>query len=106
MDLQKACEILADSDRQHIIRELIENDGYSNIATLAEQISSRSAPSKGSDQTLKHAKINLGHNHLPRLEDQGVIEYDIRSGEIVLIKGEKLNSLLEAYPERVKSLSG
>lgn len=99
MNLQEACNILADADRQHIIYELVENDGLSTISDLSQQIASCSETSEENDTALKRAKISLVHNHLPRLEDHGVIEYDARNGDVVLTNADRVEALLNATEE-------
>lgn len=91
MDKQEVLNTLADADRQHILYELIENDGFSSITDLSQRIASCS--DEKTDTALKHAKISLVHNHLPRLEDYGVIEYDTRGGDVVLTDAERLEPL-------------
>lgn len=83
MNSQTAFDVLADTDRQHIIEELLASDGRSNVGVLSEQLAVRRG--NDADETERErAKIELYHNHLPRLADYGVIDYDPRTGDVVL----------------------
>jgi hypothetical protein len=83
MDSQTALEILSNTDRQCIIEELLKNGGRSDVGVLSEQLAARRE--NDADKTdQERAKLELYHNHLPRLADHGVINYDKRSGNIVL----------------------
>ena len=99
MNLQEAHEILADTDRQHILYRLSEDDGLTTISDLSQQIVSCSDIPEESDKPFERVKIRLIHNHLPRLEDHGVIEYDTRSGDVVLTDVERAKSLLNTAEE-------
>jgi hypothetical protein len=94
MNRQEAYKILADADRRHIIHKLIKNDGLSTISDLSQQLASCSDTPEESDTALERAEISLVHNHLPRLEDHGVLEYDTRSGDVVLTDAETLEHIL------------
>ena len=106
MNLHEAHEILTDTDRQHIIYELIENDGFSTISDLSQQIASCSDIPEESDKTIEDVKIRLIHNHLPRLEDHGIVEYDTRSGDVVLTDVERSKSLLNTTEELETVIAG
>jgi predicted transcriptional regulator len=99
MDMKEACNLLSNTDRQHILHELIESDGVSTISDLAQRIASFSEASEENDMTLKRAKVSLVHNHLPRLEDHGVIEYDTRSGDVILTDAGEVGPLLNTVEE-------
>lgn len=83
MDSQTVLSLLADTDRQHIIVELLENGGRSNVGVLSQQLAARQR-NDADELELERAKLELHHNHLPRLADHGVIEYDQRTGDVVL----------------------
>jgi hypothetical protein len=83
MDSQTALSLLADTDRQHIIVELLENGGRSNVGVLSQQLAARQR-NDADELGQERAKLELHHNHLPRLADHGVIEYDQRTGDVVL----------------------
>ncbi|ELY83741.1 DUF7344 domain-containing protein [Natrinema pallidum] len=96
---QQDYEILADADRYYILYELVQNNGLVTISDLAQQLAACSTVSEDSDRSIEHAKIRLVHNHLPRLEDHGLIEYDARSGDMRLTNTERAKALLETVEE-------
>ena len=57
-------------------------DELSKRLTLWEAETTNDDVSKGDRERIA---ISLVHNHLPRLADHNIIEYDQRSGDIVLI---------------------
>ncbi|MFP8958502.1 hypothetical protein ACLI4Y_17450 [Natrialbaceae archaeon A-CW3] len=99
MNAQDAHEILANADRRHILTELSENDGFTTISDLATLLTAHSDSRVETEKALKNAKIRLVHNHLPRLEGHGIIEYDNRSGDVVLTASETRTSLLDSAEE-------
>ncbi|MFP9191633.1 helix-turn-helix domain-containing protein [Natronosalvus vescus] len=99
MNTQDAHEILANADRRHILTELSENDGFTTISDLATILVIHSETRVETDKALENAKIRLVHNHLPRLEDHGIIEYDNRSGDVILTASETRTSLLDTAEE-------
>lgn len=94
MDTQ-ALALLADADRRHVLRELFEIDGHTTAEELSQEVAARR---KGTTATnadsgdVARARISLVHNHLPRLADHGVIEYDRRSGAVRLDDTAELTS--------------
>ncbi|WP_049922374.1 DUF7344 domain-containing protein [Halopiger djelfimassiliensis] len=98
---------LADADRRRLIRTLLENGGRSSIEELAVEIASTkrgAAPGPTAESpdvfgVPERTKIDLVHNHLPRLADHGVIEYDSHNGTVRLDD----TSTLEPYVSRVVS---
>ena len=99
MNTQDAHEILANADRRHILTELSDNDGYTTISDLATLLAAHSETRVETDSALENAKIRLMHNHLPRLEDHGIIEYDNRNGAVVLTLSETRTALLDSAEE-------
>lgn len=99
MNTQDVHEILANVDRRHILNELFKNDGITTISDLARRLADHSETRVETNKALENAKIRLVHNHLPRLEDYGIIEYDSRSGDVVLTASEARKSLLDSAEE-------
>ncbi|ELY54910.1 hypothetical protein C491_17474 [Natronococcus amylolyticus DSM 10524] len=104
MNQHEAFEILADADRQHILYELVENDGVSTVSDLSQRIASCSDTAH--ETAFKHAKVSLVHNHLPRLEHYGVLEYDTRSGDVVLTDTGSVEPILNAAEEVERTVAG
>jgi hypothetical protein len=83
MDSQTALEILAHTDRQCIIKELLENGGQSDVGVLSELLAAR-RENNADEIDRERAILELHHNHLPKLADHDVIGYDQRNGDVIL----------------------
>ncbi|WP_209019550.1 DUF7344 domain-containing protein [Halorussus marinus] len=71
--------ILANGQRRQILAYLVEtDDGVATLPELADRIADGEDPER--------ATLRLHHNHLPKLEDEGFVEYDARS-ETVRYRG-------------------
>ena len=72
---------LSNTQRRRIISHLQE-EGPASQSEIAHQLvrwNYDSPPDEVSDKAVERIKINLHHEHLPQLEDAGLIEYDRRS---------------------------
>lgn len=90
--------LLGDSTRRYLLYQL-QRTGRGNLEAVASHIAT--VECEGED-TLEDARqrvfLSLVHNHLPRLADHGVLEYDLRSGDVVLLEGfSDLEPLLEQF---------
>lgn len=91
-----ACSLLAESERRFVLYSLASEEP-AQLSTLVRQIAAWQTGSVD-EETTQRIYIGLVHNHLPRLEDHGIIEYDLRSGDVVLDEGfEDVRSLLEQF---------
>ncbi|WP_436927701.1 winged helix-turn-helix domain-containing protein [Halosimplex amylolyticum] len=69
---------LADDTRREILHYLIyESDGVASYEELARQVQSQE-----SDQELERSVALLHHQHLPKLSDADLVEYDARSSTV------------------------
>lgn len=93
MDTHEAFAILSDSDRQHVLEELLETEGRTTVGVLADQLAAR-RKNRADELDRERAEVHLVHNHLPRLANYGVIEYDRESGEVVLVDASDLEPYL------------
>ena len=96
MNTAEAFTLLANPDRRHVVRALLETS-VTTIDDLAERLAD--APDADS-RSIEQAQIGLVHDHLPRLEDYGVIEYDDRNGDVVLDDPGDLESYLSVVGEQ------
>ena len=79
--------LLAVPRRRYLLYALLKQGGLATIDRLARQIAACECASTGEtidDDLEKRVEIALVHNHLPRLADVGLVEYDRRSGDVVL----------------------
>lgn len=87
MNTAEAFTLLADTDRRRVVAALLETE-----TTTIDALSERLADARQQDDTdaesdadrIERVKIGLVHDHLPRLAEHGVIEYDARNGDVVL----------------------
>lgn len=80
---------LARRRRREVLYVLLEHE----LATV-EEVTSGISRRDGEDR--ETARVDLVHNHLPKLSDRGLIEYDPRSGSIRLTDpGDRVVALVE-----------
>ncbi|MFP8952250.1 hypothetical protein ACLI4Z_04635 [Natrialbaceae archaeon A-arb3/5] len=98
--MEAACSLLSESERRYLLYLLAENPGM-NLEDLISQVAAweRGEPVTTIDtETRQRVYVSLVHNHLPRLADYDIIEYDLRSGDIVLAEGfDDIKPLLEQF---------
>ena len=79
-ELDSLFEVLASSQRRRLLAHLVEtDDDVATLPELAELLAD-------GDDDRERATIRLHHTHLPKLEDEGIVEYDARS-ETVRYRG-------------------
>ena len=84
--LSRYLEALARPRRRYILYYLYEHDG-DNVSELAKYVLSLERNRAMSDITedeCRPIRAELHHNHLPRLADDGLISYDLRTGDVSL----------------------
>ncbi|AFZ74847.1 DUF7344 domain-containing protein [Natronobacterium gregoryi] len=97
-----ACSLLAKEKRRYLLYQLAE-DETAHIEDLVTQVAAwDDTVSTGqiSSETRQQTYVSLVHNHLPRLADYDIIDYDLRSGDIVLADGfDDIKPLLEQFKQ-------
>lgn len=94
--------LLGDRRRRYLLYLLAEAD-YGTISDLAAQIAAweREEPITAVPEPARRSvHVSLVHAHLPMLADHAVVDYDLRSGDVVLDEdfGE-LEPLLDRFRE-------
>ncbi|ELY76757.1 DUF7344 domain-containing protein [Natrinema pallidum] len=98
--MEAACSLLAESERRFLLYQLAD-EGSANLEDLIVQVAAWELDARADTidkEVRQRVYVSLVHNHLPRLEDYDIIEYDLRSGDIVLAEGfEDIKPLLEQF---------
>lgn len=84
---------LSDPRRRYVLYLLLENE-QANVENLSLQIAAwENDVSVSAVSAADHRAVRVGlvHNHLPRLAEHDVIEYDRRSGD--LVRGDRFESI-------------
>ncbi|WP_456071272.1 winged helix-turn-helix domain-containing protein [Halosimplex aquaticum] len=82
---------LADGTRREILRYLFEEtDGVASYEELARQLQSQDP-----DEDLEWFVARLHHQHLPKLADADLVEYDSRSSTVRYLGSPLTETILE-----------
>ncbi|MFC6954582.1 DUF7344 domain-containing protein [Halorubellus litoreus] len=75
--------LLSDSDRRAVIGVLADRTTPIHLSELADEVVLATAPTTVDvDAHRREFEIVLHHNHLPRLDDAGVVEYDAATNRV------------------------
>lgn len=92
--------LLGDRRRRYLLYLLAETD-YAGVSDLAARIAAwevGEATGTVPEPTRRSVHVSLVHTHLPMLADHAVVDYDLRSGDVVLGEGfEEVEPLLEQF---------
>lgn len=82
LSLEERYSLLADPHRRIVLKRLDRASNDLTIETLADHVVSELTDdgTLGTDDERRRALFALHHNHLPRLDDHGVLEYDPDAG--------------------------
>lgn len=86
LSLDSIYGILSESRRRYVLYYFLDNDN-ANIESIALQITAREqdvAIDTVSEAAKQRVLTSLVHQHLPKLADYGIVEYDARSGDIAV----------------------
>ncbi|MFD1600119.1 DUF7344 domain-containing protein [Halobellus rarus] len=116
LSTDEALELLADETRYQLLRTFCErdigDDGRVDLPELLETLSETSktegdGPASESDARRERLTVELRHNHLPRLDSRGVIDWDAEADTVA--RGPtfgELRPLVELLDEHTDELPG
>ena len=81
--------VLGKTRRRFVLYYLLSNE-YTDIDSLSVQIAAweeEESVTSVDEAARRRVKISLHHNHLPRLERHDIVEFDVRSGDVVRSDG-------------------
>jgi hypothetical protein len=93
---ETACELTSNARRRAVLGHVAALDGNESVGmgTLARRIAGEEhdiAPAAVSSEQRKTVYVSLLQNHLPKLDDAGVVAWDDRSGEVA--RGHSIDAL-------------
>lgn len=98
LELDLVFALLSESRRRYLLYHFLEND-VGNVENLSARIAAWEADSsvrEVDEDDRREVAVSLIHNHMPRLADHDVLEYDDRNGDAVTTPTfEKLRPFLE-----------
>ena len=90
-----ALQVLADKRRRQVLLHLAKSNGSTTIDELVEAVFTNTSSPRNPDEVQEQIKLNLHHNHLPRLQDTGLIEYDPSGQTIQYYPDDHVKELLQ-----------
>ncbi|WP_290818366.1 ArsR family transcriptional regulator [Halovivax sp.] len=82
MDLDATYSLLSDARRRHLLACFLDAEVWT-VPDLAREIAAQECERAPDEDLVRRVRVGLVHNHLPRLADHGVLEWDGRSGDVV-----------------------
>lgn len=90
----EAYAVLADSDRRIALSYLARSDGPTPVDAVVEAVV-REAADRDDEAARERAAVAFHHNHLPRMADAGVVDYDVERQTVATTPaGRRLQSAL------------
>lgn len=91
--------ILSDYTRRCMLRYLVSNKGATvTVDGLAKHVNASLYERPDATLSLEELKIDIHHNHLPRLDDLSIIDYDVRTKQIRYWENELVEASLAEIP--------
>lgn len=95
IDTEDAIRLFTDAERRRIVAALVDHpEDTVSLRDLAIEVSGGPSP-RTTGPSHDTALASLKHDHLPRMDDIGVIQYDWRSETVRYHRHERVERLLE-----------
>jgi DNA-binding transcriptional ArsR family regulator len=96
-------KLISDSQRRRIIHQLRdETTGKATVEDLVEQLyNGESAPLTAERMDRDQLSIQLIHNHLPKLDEHEIIQYDQENKVVHYRPDKQIETVLDALPAEV-----
>ncbi|MFB6166436.1 MAG: hypothetical protein ABEJ31_14855 [Haloarculaceae archaeon] len=102
--LDEVLELLSQYQRREIVRYLREGQADRSLDRLVEHLVDVEREHPGQTPGFDHMLSVLVHIHGPKLEEAGVIEYDVTSREVRYLGDEQIERALEAIDDLADEL--
>lgn len=82
--------ILGEAHRDAVVGILVAEDRSFRLSRLAERVAAETRDVSPDDLTardVERTKVELHHNHLPKLDDAGVVDYESEDGRVTPAAG-------------------
>lgn len=92
-DRSLVLELLTDEHRRHAVSCLASYEESIPVSELAADVAARKIDRPRTEippREIQQIAIGLHHNHVPKLADAGVVEYDRERGLVELAEGEAI----------------
>jgi hypothetical protein len=87
-------QILTNPGRRYVLTFLLQSDGFVTVSELVDFVLNRTDASMTDDGFRQEIAAELSHTHLPNLEEEGFIEYNM---ERQLVMPTELTRIVEPY---------
>lgn len=100
-------KLFSDSQRRRIVQQLRdETAGETTVEDLADYLHEReSDPLTAARPDRDHLSLQLIHNHLPKLDQHGVVDYDRENKTVRYQPASQVETVLDTLPTEAAQIS-
>ncbi|WP_254544877.1 DUF7344 domain-containing protein [Halomarina pelagica] len=104
--LDTLLQLVADRRRRQVIHHLRhEANGKTTIDDLVDRLHNGGSDAVDQPTDRKQLAIQLYHAHLPKLADQGVVDFDPENGAIQYRSDDQFETILDSLPDELSLAS-
>ncbi len=70
-------ELLANPGRRYVLTYVLQSEGYVTISELVDYVTTKTSAKMTDDEFRRKITTELSHTHLPQLEEEGFIRYNM-----------------------------